>query len=105
MKQWPAAAATVGLALVLGVGAAEARNDIARNACDARVRMEGGPNARDGLIVMQQEDTAAGTVVILRDAMGTQWRCVAEANGTVTEVGVDNAPASDDDMVPDAEME
>ena len=56
-----------------------------------RMRAVGGPDARAGGEVLSSEFSEAGTLVMLRDAGGTVWRCLAYSDGTVGELSVSQA--------------
>ena len=55
------------------------------------MRKVGGPDARAGGTVLSSEFSEAGTIVRLRDAGGTVWRCIGYSDGTVGELRVINA--------------
>ena len=61
------------------------------NGCIEELREVGGPDARNGIELVRSEFSQAATEVILRDAGGSTWRCVAWSNGEVVELGVQNA--------------
>lgn len=56
--------------------------------CIDRLRAVGGPDGRAGGEVLSSDFSEAGTLVILRDAGGTVWRCLAYSDGTVGELRV-----------------
>lgn len=59
--------------------------------CIDKLRSVGGPDARGGGEVMSSEFSQAATLVMLRDAGGTVWRCLAYSDGTVGELSVSQA--------------
>lgn len=59
--------------------------------CIDRLRAVGGPDARAGGEVLSSEFSEAATLVMLRDAGGTVWRCLAYSDGTVGELSVSEA--------------
>ena len=59
--------------------------------CIDRLRAVGGPDARGGGKVLSSEYSEAATLVMLRDAGGTVWRCLAYSDGTVGELAVSQA--------------
>lgn len=59
--------------------------------CIERLRTVGGPDARAGGQVISSEFSQAATLVMLRDAGGTVWRCLAYSDGTVGELTVSQA--------------
>lgn len=61
------------------------------NVCIDQLRTVGGPDAQGGGEVLSSEFSQAGTLVMLRDAGGTVWRCIAYSDGTVGELSVTNA--------------
>lgn len=66
----------------------------AGNACIDALRATGTPDAQGGE-VLSDEFSEAGSLVMLKDAGGTVWRCIAYSDGTVGELAV--ADAADDD--------
>lgn len=62
----------------------------ADNACIDQLRVVGGPDGASGT-VLSSEFSEAGTLVMLRDTGGTEWRCIAYQDGTVGELAVVNA--------------
>jgi hypothetical protein len=59
--------------------------------CIDKLRAVGGPDARAGGQVLSSEFSEAATLVMLRDAGGTVWRCLAYSDGTVGELTVSQA--------------
>ena len=88
-----AAAATM-LAGMVGAASALAGEQDAIDGCIDQVRKVGGPDGRGGGKVLSSEYSEAGTLVMLRDAGGTVWRCLAYNDGTVGELRV--AQGADD---------
>ena len=84
--------ATCVAVTVLGATAsASAGEQDAIDGCIDRLRSVGGPDARAGGEVLSSEFSQAGTLVMLRDAGGTVWRCLAYSDGTVGELSVSQA--------------
>jgi hypothetical protein len=59
--------------------------------CIDKLRAVGGPDGRAGGQVLSSEFSEAATLVMLRDAGGTVWRCLAYSDGTVGELTVSQA--------------
>jgi len=59
--------------------------------CIDKLRTVGGPDGRAGGKVLSSEFSEAATLVMLRDAGGTVWRCLAYSDGTVGELSVSKA--------------
>lgn len=59
--------------------------------CIDQLRTVGGPDAKNGGEVLSSEFSEAATLVMLRDAGGTVWRCLAYSDGTVGELSVSQA--------------
>lgn len=59
--------------------------------CINQMRSVGGPDARSGGKVLSSDYSEASTLVMLRDAGGTVWRCRAFSDGTVDELSVSEA--------------
>ncbi len=87
-------AALTVLAAIAGTTAASAGEQEAIDGCIDRLRAVGGPDARAGGEVLSSEFSEAATLVMLRDAGGTVWRCRAYSDGTVGELSM--AQAADD---------
>lgn len=58
--------------------------------CIDQLRVVGGPDGQSGEVV-SSEFSEAATLVMLRDAGGTIWRCLAYSDGTVEELSVESA--------------
>ena len=88
--------ASAGLAVLLASATpvpALAAEQEAIDGCIDKLRELGGPDGQSGTVV-SSDFSEAGTVVMLRDADGTAWRCLAYSDGTVGEMSV--AEAADD---------
>jgi hypothetical protein len=85
--------AAVAAALCIA-GVAHADEGAAIDGCIDRLRAIGGPDARAGGDVLSSQFSEAGTLVMLRDAGGTVWRCIGYNDGAVGELTV--AEAADD---------
>lgn len=74
--------------LVVGLAAlpANAMSD-ADDACINQLRAVGGPDGAAGTI-LSSEFSEAGTLVMLKDAGGTMWRCIAYKDGSIGELAV-----------------
>ena len=83
-------AAAVGLSS----GSAQGREREAIDGCVDKIREVGGPDGANGAQILSSEYSEAGTLVMLRDAGGTVWRCLAANNGVVEDLNV--AEAADD---------
>lgn len=79
-----------GLALALMTGAAVAGEQEAIDGCINELRAVGGPDGQSGT-VLSSEFSEAATLVMLEDAGGTVWRCLAYKDGTVGELTVASA--------------
>ncbi|MBO9475863.1 hypothetical protein J7413_20205 [Shimia sp. R10_1] len=62
----------------------------ADNACIDHLREVGGPDGKSGTIESSM-GSEAGTLVMLRDAGNTLWRCIAYKDGTIGEMSVVDA--------------
>jgi hypothetical protein len=87
-----AALATVMLGFVAGLPAVAAEQE-AIDGCIDQLREVGGPDGQSGT-VLNSEFSEAATLVMLKDAGGTVWKCLANSDGTVSEMAV--AQAADD---------
>lgn len=95
MRTFTVALATTWTAVAVGFTApALADEQAAIDGCIDRLRAEGGPDARAGGEIVSSEYSQAGTLVMLRDAGGTVWRCIGYDDGSVGELTV--AQAADD---------
>jgi len=59
--------------------------------CIDKLRAVGGPDGKAGGEVLNSEFSEAATLVMLRDAGGTVWRCLAYSDGTVGEFSLNQA--------------
>jgi hypothetical protein len=57
----------------------------AENACITAVNTNMGAR---GAAVLSSQPSAAGTIVMLRSADGTNWRCAATSNGVVADLSI-----------------
>lgn len=62
----------------------------ADNACIDALRATGVPDAQGGEI-LSSSFSEAGTLVMMQDAGGTTWRCIAYSDGAIGELSVDEA--------------
>jgi hypothetical protein len=85
-------ALTALLALAAPVMADE---QAAIDGCIDRLRAVGGPDGQSGEVV-SAEFSEAATLVMLRDAGGTVWRCLGYSDGSVGELAVAEGGAADD---------
>lgn len=81
-------------AVISSFGPAYAGEQDAIDGCIDKVREVGGPDGANGGQVLSSDFSEAGTLVMLRDAGGTVWRCLAANNGAVEDLSV--AEAADD---------
>jgi len=90
LKMVSLAAVMLGCATAVPAVAAEQE---AIDGCIDRLREVGGPDGQSGT-VLSSEFSEAATLVKLRDAGGTVWRCLAYSDGSVAEMAV--AEGADD---------
>ncbi len=83
--------ASVAVAAVIVFEPAAAGEQDAIDGCIDRLRSVGGPDGAAGGEVLSSEFSEAATLVMLRDAGGTVWRCLASSDGTVGELAVSQA--------------
>ena len=76
-------------ALVFGATSALAMTE-AQDACIDELRRVGGPDGQSGTIESSQF-SEAGTLVMLRDAGGSLYRCIAYKDGSIGEMTVVDA--------------
>lgn len=88
MSRYHAAFVSV-LALGFLFAPANAMSD-ADDACIDQLRVVGGPDGASGT-VLSSEFSEAGTLVMLKDAGGTVWRCIAYKDGAIGELSVVDA--------------
>lgn len=81
-----------GLGLVC-LGSPVLAMSVAIDACIDQLRTVGGPDGQTGTIESTQF-SEAGTLVMLRDAGGTLWRCIGYSDGGIGEMAV--VEAADD---------
>jgi hypothetical protein len=62
----------------------------AENACIDELRAVGGPDGASGT-VLSSRGSEAGTLVMLQDAGGTTWQCVAYDDGSIGAINVVDA--------------
>ena len=79
-------ASTLTITLGLLTLPAHAISD-ADNICIDKLRTVGGPDGASG-IVLSSEFSEAGTLVMLKDAGGSIWRCIAYKDGSIGEIAV-----------------
>jgi len=82
--------AALALTIVTFTAPAKAGEQDAIDGCIDRLRAVGGPDG-GGCEVIRSEYSEAATEVILRDAGGTTWRCLAYSDGTVGDLAVMDA--------------
>jgi hypothetical protein len=81
------------LATVFALSPAVADEQEAIDGCIDQLRVVGGPDGQGGTVI-SSEFSQAATLVMLRDAGGTEWRCLAYSDGTVAELSMQQ-PADD----------
>ena len=79
------------LLLPLGALPAAAAEQDAIDGCIDQMRKVGGPDAANGGEVLSSDFSEAGTLVMLKDAGGTVWRCIGYNDGTVGDLAVTEA--------------
>ncbi|HSQ70667.1 MAG TPA: hypothetical protein VLM41_11335 [Steroidobacteraceae bacterium] len=84
-------AASAAVAAIAGLQPVMAGEQEAIDGCIDQLRAVGGPDGRAGGQVLSSEFSEAATLVMLRDAGGTVWRCLAYSDGTVGELTVRQA--------------
>jgi hypothetical protein len=83
----------VSLAMLLSssaFGPAFAAEQDAIDGCIDKLREVGGPDGQSGT-VLSSEYSEANTLVMLKDAGGTVWKCLAANDGTVAEMSMTQA--------------
>jgi hypothetical protein len=80
---------TTAATLAFG-GSALAQEQEAIDGCIDQLRAVGGPDGQSGEII-SSEFSQAGTLVMIRDAGGSLWRCIGYSDGTVGELAVTEA--------------
>lgn len=85
-------AASAAMAVVVGSSAhAQQAEQAGRDACVRQLKQVGGPDASNGIDVLETQFSEAGTLVMMRDAGGSTWRCIGYRDGTVGELQVVDA--------------
>ena len=74
------------VALALSGAAAQGEDVAGYEACIAQVHLVGGADAADGVDIIERQFSEAGTLVIMRDAGDTYWRCIGYGDGSVGEL-------------------
>lgn len=85
------AALSLALAASIPVLPAVADEQAAIDGCIDRLRAVGGPDAAGGGEVLSHEWSQAGTLVMLRDAGGSVWRCIGYDDGSVGELAMSDS--------------
>ena len=70
---------------------AGAQQDAGRKTCVEHLRKVGGPDARNGIKILSSEFSEAGTLVMMRDAGGSTWRCIGYTDGVIGELRIVDA--------------
>ena len=84
----------IASAAIVAIGAAPPAMSGEQDAIDAcidKLQSVGGPDGKAGGEVLSSEFSEAAAQVMLRDAGGTVWRCLAYSDGTVRELSVSGA--------------
>jgi hypothetical protein len=68
-------------AMCLALAAPAALAQAGRDACVEKLRETGGPDAQNGVEVLDTQWSQAGTLVTMRDAGGTVWVCLGYDDG------------------------
>lgn len=79
------------LAISIGPTGGLAQEQPGRDACVAQLKNVGGPDAMNGIDVLNTEFSQAGTMVTMRDAGGTVWQCIGYEDGAVGDLYVVDA--------------
>jgi hypothetical protein len=87
--------AALALAIIASAAPARADQQAAIDGCIDRLRQVGGPDGQSGQ-VLSSEYSEAGTLVMIRDAGGTVWRCIGYNNGRVGELAAAEGQKADD---------
>jgi hypothetical protein len=69
------------MAAAMVTAAARAQEQPGRDACVEKLRQTGGPDAQNGIEVLDTQWSQAGTLVTMRDAGGTVWECLGYEDG------------------------
>lgn len=80
-----------GAALLLAASWAYADENAGRDACVNQLRTVGGPDAQNGIDVLDTDWSQAGTMVTMRDAGGTVWSCIGYDDGTIGDLTATDA--------------
>lgn len=84
-------AAGVATGTLVTASSGTAQEQPGQEACIRQLQTVGGPDARNGIEVLSSEFSEAGTLVRMRDAGGSTWRCIGYRDGTVGELQVIDA--------------
>jgi hypothetical protein len=95
-------AMTAAAIVVVGGASANAQVQEAIDGCIDQLRVVGGPDGQSGEVI-SSEFSEAGTLVMIRDAGGTVWRCIGYSDGTVGELAVTQAADDGGGAVANAE--
>ncbi|SEA99365.1 hypothetical protein [Rubrimonas cliftonensis] len=90
---FPVAALAAVIATLGAPAPTRADAQAAVDGCIDQLRKVGGPDGQSGQ-VLSREWSQAGTLVMIRDAGGTVWRCIGYDDGAVGELAV--VEAADD---------
>jgi hypothetical protein len=83
-------ALTTAAILAVGGSASVAQEQEAIDGCIDQLRVVGGPDGLSGEVI-SSEFSQAGTLVMIRDAGGTVWKCIGYSDGTVGELAIEQA--------------
>jgi hypothetical protein len=81
----------IGVLAVAFASPSLAAEQDAIDGCIDKIREVGGPDGRGGGELLSSDYSEAGTLVMLQDAGGTVWRCLAANDGTVEDLSVSEA--------------
>jgi hypothetical protein len=95
---------TAALVSMASLHAVQADEQAAIDGCIEQLRVVGGPDGQAGEVV-SSEFSEAGTLVMLRDAGGTLWRCLAYSDGTVGDFAMSQGADDGDGAMAGAEPE
>lgn len=81
----------VPIVVAAALAATIANADAASDACVKRLETEGGPDAQNGVEVLNVDASEAGSLVTMRDAGMSVWECLGYADGTTEHLKVTDA--------------
>ena len=91
------------LAMLVSPSVASADENAAVNGCIKQLKTVGGPDAQNGIEILNTDYSEAGTIVMMRDAGETVWRCIGYKDGAVGELVVSQAAEDGEGAIAGAE--